>query len=93
MRRFYLYWQLASIRLVLAVVSLRELVFKADGTFQATFTPFEIYHDYWENYTPENLDLQGKYQIDETGGLVLKYIWLGRSDKADPVGRGHVFEK
>lgn len=31
--------------------SLRELVFKADGTFQATFTPFEIYHDYWGNYS------------------------------------------
>jgi hypothetical protein len=29
---------------------LRELVFKADGTFQATFTPFEIYHDYWGSY-------------------------------------------
>jgi hypothetical protein len=31
--------------------SLRELVFKADGTFQATFTPFEVYHDYWGQYT------------------------------------------
>jgi hypothetical protein len=31
--------------------NLRELVFKADGTFQATFTPFEVYHDYWGNYT------------------------------------------
>jgi hypothetical protein len=29
---------------------LRELVFKADGSFQATFTPFEIYHDYWGSY-------------------------------------------
>ena len=31
--------------------SMRELVFKADGTFQATFTPFEVYHDYWGQYT------------------------------------------
>jgi hypothetical protein len=91
--------------------SLRELVFKADGTFQATFTPFEIYHDYWGNYTfdpekgmlqltvvsgnftPENMDLQGGYQIDETGALVLKNIWLGRREEAIPAGCGHIFIK
>jgi len=33
--------------------SLRELVFKADGTFQATFTPFEVYHDYWGDYSSD----------------------------------------
>jgi hypothetical protein len=91
--------------------SLRELVFKADGTFQATFTPFEIYHDYWGNYTfdpgkstldlkvvsgnytPENLDLQGEYQIDENGALVLKNIWLGRRDPGALAGCGHTFIK
>jgi hypothetical protein len=91
--------------------SLRELVFKADGTFQATFTPFEIYHDYWGtytfdpekgtlqlkvvsgNYTPENLDLQGEYQIDGTGALVLKHIWLGRRESGALTGCGHIFVK
>jgi|GEM_PF-1582278 len=90
---------------------LRELVFKADGTFQATFTPFEIYHDYWGTYTfdpqsgalemavlkgnyiPENLDLQGKYKVDEQGQLTLLQIWLGRREKATPAGCGHVFKK
>jgi hypothetical protein len=91
--------------------SLRELVFKADGTFLATFTPFEVYHDYWGNYifdpekgmlqltvvsgnyTPENLDLQGEYQIDETSALVLKNIWLGRREEDAPAGCGHIFVK
>ena len=89
--------------------SLRELVFKADGTFQATFTPFEVYHDYWGNYiydlekstldlsvksgnyVPENLDLQGGFQIDENGALQLKNIWLGRRDEGALAGCGHVF--
>ena len=91
--------------------SLRELVFKADGTFQATFMPFEVYHDYWGTYTfdlangslelvvqtgnsiPENLDLQGNFQIDENGALSLQGLWLGRREKNSPTGCGHVFTK
>jgi hypothetical protein len=103
--------QTMGISELLGETSLRELVFKADGTFQATFTPFEVYHDYWGNYTfdqekailnltvvsgnytPENLDLQGEYQIDESGALVLKNIWLGRREEGAPTGCGHIFVK
>jgi hypothetical protein len=45
---------------------LRELVFHADGTFQATFTPFEIYHDYWGNYIYD--PLKGTISFQITGG-------------------------
>ena len=44
----------------------RELVFKADGKFQATFTPFEIYHDDWGSY---DFDVQqGTLVLQVTGG-------------------------
>jgi hypothetical protein len=29
----------------------RELIFRPDGTFSLTWTPFEIYRDYWGTYT------------------------------------------
>jgi hypothetical protein len=29
----------------------RELIFQPDGTFSLTWTPFEIYRDYWGTYT------------------------------------------
>ncbi|MEW5872484.1 MAG: hypothetical protein AB1894_24695 [Chloroflexota bacterium] len=45
---------------------LRELVFKASGEFLATFTPFEIYHDYWGSYT---YDLQqGTLSLEVASG-------------------------
>jgi hypothetical protein len=31
----------------------RELIFRPDGTFSLTWTPFEIYRDYWGTYTFE----------------------------------------
>jgi len=86
---------------------LRELVFKADGTFQATFTPFEVYHDYWGTYQidlanqtlsmtvtdgnviPPSLDLEGFFEIDKEGYLVLKEMWLGRREATDAQGCGH----
>lgn len=30
---------------------IRELIFNADGTFAATWTPFEVYVDFWGRYT------------------------------------------
>lgn len=33
------------------VQPIRELVFRADGTFTVTWTPFERYTDYWGRYT------------------------------------------
>ena len=30
---------------------LEELILKADGTYSVTWTPFEVYHDYWGRYT------------------------------------------
>lgn len=89
----------------------RELVFKADGTFQATFTPFEIYHDYWGtyqidlanhtltmavtdgNFIPTSLDLEGFFEFDEEGRLVLKEMWLGRREPTDAQGCGHRFRR
>ncbi|MFN7165003.1 MAG: hypothetical protein ACK4P2_09325, partial [Hyphomonas sp.] len=32
----------------------RELIFHPDGTFSLTWTPFEIYKDYWGAYTFED---------------------------------------
>ncbi len=90
---------------------LDELVFKADGTYLATFIPFEIYHDYWGSYSfdleqgtlsltadsgnfiPENLDLEGQFEIAADGALWLRGIWLGRHDPAPEPGCGHVFVK
>lgn len=60
---------------------IRELVFKADGTFTVTWAPFEIYHDYWGAYTFDpavaSLSLQidgGNYvptQTDLEGGFTI----------------------
>ncbi len=43
---------------------LRELVFKGDGTFSATWTPFEAYKDYWGTYTYD----QGLLSLTPSGG-------------------------
>ncbi len=90
---------------------IRELVFKADGSFLATFTPFEVYHDYWGiyqidlvnhtlsmtvtdgNVIPASLDLDGFFEIDEEGVLVLKEMWLGRREATDAQGCGHRFRR
>ena len=65
--------------------SLRELVFKADGTFQATFTPFEVYHDYWGNYTFDpkkgTLELAG-----ESGNYIPENLDLQGEYKIDENG-------
>jgi hypothetical protein len=45
---------------------IQELAFRADGTFQVTWTPFEVYVDYWGNYT---YDLDGyTISLQVTGG-------------------------
>ena len=47
---------------VVPVRAIQELLFEADGTFSVTWTPFELYRDYW-----------GKYEYElETGGLSLQ---------------------
>ncbi len=91
------------------VAPLRELVFSADGTFKATFTPFEIYHDYWGyyryepdnhtiqfevtdgNFIPEELDLEGFYEFQDDGNLLLSDLWLGRKEASAELGCGHLF--
>ncbi|MFN7179611.1 hypothetical protein [Hyphomonas sp.] len=42
----------------------RELIFHPDGTFSLTWTPFEIYKDYWGTYTFED----GRLQLSPEGG-------------------------
>ncbi len=45
---------------------IRELRFQADGSFSVTWTPFEVYKDYWGTYT---YDLeQGTLELGITGG-------------------------
>lgn len=64
---------------------LRELVFKADGTFQATFTPFEVYHDYWGSYTFD----PGKGTLDMlvvSGNYIPKNLDLQGEYKIDQNG-------
>ena len=40
-----------------------EVIFRADSTFGVTWTPFEIYQDYW-----------GTFQTDAQGGLTLSVV-------------------
>lgn len=42
----------------------RELIFHPDGTFSLTWTPFEIYKDYWGTYAFED----GRLQLSTEGG-------------------------
>lgn len=42
----------------------RELIFHPDGTFSLTWTPFEIYKDYWGSYAFED----GRLQLSTEGG-------------------------
>lgn len=45
---------------------IQELVFRADGSFGVTWTPFEVYVDYWGAYS---FDLQtGHIELEITGG-------------------------
>lgn len=45
---------------------IEELVFHADGSFSVTWTPFEVYRDYWGTYT---YDLEtGSIDLEVTGG-------------------------
>ncbi|MBA4227828.1 MAG: hypothetical protein C0456_14465 [Hyphomonas sp.] len=64
----------------------RELIFHPDGTFSLTWTPFEIYKDYWGTYTfeagvltlipdggnhiPGDASLSGRVEVD-SGALQL----------------------
>lgn len=43
-----------------------SLVFRADGTFNATWTPFEVYKDYWGDYSTDVVS--GKLILDASGG-------------------------
>ncbi|MEM7232026.1 MAG: hypothetical protein AAF517_07630 [Planctomycetota bacterium] len=46
--------------------AVNELVFNADGTFQVTWFPFEVYVDYWGRY---DFDLEtGTIELFPTGG-------------------------
>jgi hypothetical protein len=54
---------------------IRELRFRADGGFSVTWTPFEVYKDYWGTYTYDavqgTLDLvvtRGNYVPDDVDG-------------------------
>jgi hypothetical protein len=44
---------------------IRELQFKADGTFTVTWHPFEVYHDYWGSYTFDQASHRLDLVIDE----------------------------
>ncbi|UIP08039.1 hypothetical protein LY632_06505 [Erythrobacter sp. SDW2] len=48
---------------------LRELEFRADGSFSATWYPFETYQDYWGTYRYE--PDSGTLTLDITGGNAL----------------------
>ena len=45
---------------------MRELIFRADGSMSATWMPFEIYKDYWGNYS---IDLEsGTFELSGVSG-------------------------
>ncbi|MEW5849569.1 MAG: hypothetical protein AB2A00_12195 [Myxococcota bacterium] len=46
--------------------AIQEVVFHADGTFGVTWTPFEIYVDYWGNFTASPSD--GSLTMTVVGG-------------------------
>jgi len=51
---------------ILPEMPIGELIFEADGTFSVTWTPFELYRDYWGEYS---FDLaSGRIDLAITGG-------------------------
>jgi hypothetical protein len=56
---------------------IQELEFRADGQFAVTWTPFEVYHDYW-----------GSYEADSAGQAVSFKIEQGNYIPADFRGKG-----
>src|SRR5574338_515526 len=56
---------------------INELLFKRDGTFHVTWTPFETYEDYW-----------GTYRWDEASGALDLTIDNGNHVPADVVRSG-----
>lgn len=54
-----------------------ELLFKRDGTFHVTWTPFETYEDYW-----------GTYRWDAASGQLELSIDNGNHVPSDVVGAG-----
>lgn len=74
----------------------RELIFHPDGTFSLTWTPFEIYKDYWGTYTfeegtltlipdggnhiPSDASFSGKVALD-SGALQLSPAVFGSSPR------------
>jgi len=65
---------------------IRELVFNGAGDFTVTWTPFEIYHDYWGTYT---LDVeQGTLAMAvESGNYVPEGLDLEGTFSIDPQGQ------
>lgn len=65
---------------------LRELIFKGDGTFSATWTPFEVYKDYWGTYTFD----EGQLTLVPDGGnhvpgdAILSGAVILDGDRLDP---------
>jgi hypothetical protein len=49
--------------------ALEELLFRANGTFAATWTPFEVYNDYWGNYRFD--PATGELSLEVTGSNYL----------------------
>ena len=51
---------------------MRELIFAADGSFRATYTPFESYYDFWGSYRFDTetstltLDITGGNKVPDT---------------------------
>lgn len=63
-----------------------ELRFRADGTFTVTWTPFEVYGDYWGTYAHEST--QGRLGLSITGGnYVPEDIDSGGTFSIDEEGR------
>jgi hypothetical protein len=56
---------------------IREVIFKADGSFSVTWHPFEVYHDYW-----------GTYQSDPAAGQLELTVTSGNYIPTDIDGRG-----
>jgi hypothetical protein len=77
------YWQeeseltCNSSQAVIPKEPIAELVFKADNSFSVTWTPFEIYRDYW-----------GKYTFDKDKGIIHFVIEDGNYIPGDFTGDG-----
>ena len=62
---------------------IQELVFNARGSFSVTWVPFEVYKDYWGNYTADSSTRKLSLQIERGNYVPKNFRGAGKFKLAD----------